>query len=146
MLDSALRGAGFHWSSTIIWVKQRFVLGHSQYHRRYEPIWYGWRGGSRSSFRGGRAEDDVWEHDRPQRSLEHPTMKPVALVERAIENSSRAGDVVLDPFLGSGTAVIAAERLGRRCFAIEIEPRYVDVTVRRWEECTGRKAECRAGR
>jgi DNA modification methylase len=83
---------------------------------------------------------------KPNASKEHPTMKPVALVERAIGNSSRPGDLVLDPFLGSGTTMIAAERLGRRCYGMEIEPRYVDVAVRRWEEFTGRKAVLEANR
>jgi DNA modification methylase len=138
-LDRALRAAGFHWSATIIWVKDAFVLGRSKYHRRYEPIWYGWR--SRSSFHAGRDLDDVWEVPRPRRSPEHPTMKPVALVAQAIANSSRPGEVVLDPFVGSGTTLIAAEELGRRCDAMDIDPRYVQVAIARWEAFSGRKAE-----
>ena len=100
-LDSALRGHGYHWSATIIWVKDTFVLGRSKYHRRYEPIWFGWHTAGKSSFGDARNLDDVWEVPRPKRSEEHPTMKPVELVIRAIQNSSLAGDLVVDPFGGS---------------------------------------------
>ena len=144
-LDACLRAEGYHWSATVIWVKDIFVLGRSKYHRRYEPIWYGWHGSGKSSFAGDRKQDDVWEFARPRRSEEHPTMKPVELVARAIENSSQAGDLVFDPFVGSGTTIIACEQLGRGRRAVEIAPRYCDVVVRRWEEFTGRKAE-RAGK
>lgn len=138
-LDRALRQAGLHWSATIIWVKDAFVLGRSKYHRRYEPLWYGWR--DRSSFTAGRDLDDVWEIPRPRRSPEHPTMKPVELVSRAIGNSSAAQDVVYDPFIGSGGTIIAAEALGRRCFGLDIDPRYVQVALERWQNFTGRTAE-----
>lgn len=137
-VDAALRAAGLHWSATIIWVKDQFTLGRSNYQRRYEPIWYGWR--RKSSFTGDRALDDVWEVPRPKRSDEHPTMKPVALVSRALVNSSLPGDVILDPFLGSGSTLIAAESLGRTCFGIDIEPRYVQVAIERWQAFTGREA------
>ena len=140
-IDKALRDAGFHWSATIVWVKAQKVLTRRKMHTRYEPIWYGWPQHSKSSWMGSRTEDDVWEIRGRRRSEEHPTMKPVELVERAVVNSSRPGDRILDPFLGSGTTMIAAERLGRRCYGMEIEGRYVDVAVRRWEEFTGRKAE-----
>jgi DNA modification methylase len=136
-LDLCLRQAGFHWSATIIWSKDIFVLGRSKYHRRYEPIWYGWHLNGRSSYSGGRDQDDVWEIARPRVSEEHPTMKPVALVARAIENSSRRGDVVGDFFLGAGSTLLAAQQLGRRCYGMEIEPAFVDVTCRRWMELTG---------
>lgn len=140
-LDSALRRNGYHWSATIIWVKDAFVLGRSKYHRRYEPIWYGWHGSSKSSFGTDRDLDDVWEIPRPRRSEEHPTMKPVDLVSRAITNSSRAGDVVLDPFGGSGSTLIAAERTGRSAYLMEIDRVYCDVIVERFEAFTGTKAE-----
>lgn len=139
-LDTALRGAGLHWSATVIWVKDLFVLGRSKYHRRYEPIWYGWSAKGRSSFEGGRGLDDVWEIPRPRRSEEHPTMKPVALVERAIRNSSTLGDVVYEPFSGSGSTLMACETTGRRARAIELEPLYVQVAIDRWEAFTGRTA------
>jgi DNA modification methylase len=140
-LDQALRQHGFHWSATIIWVKDAFVLERSKYHRRYEPIWYGWHSAGKSSFGPDRDLDDVWEIPRPRRSDEHPTMKPVELVLRAITNSSRAGDIVLDPFGGSGSTLIAAEQTGRRAFLIEIDPIYCDVIIQRFESFTGTKAE-----
>jgi DNA modification methylase len=121
-LDLALRGAGLHWSATIIWVKDAFVLGRSKYHRRYEPLWYGWPGAGKSSFGPARDLDDVWEIPRPRRSEEHPTTKPVALVERAVANSSKPGGTVLDPFVGSGTTIIAAEQRDRLCSR---PPRYL---------------------
>lgn len=133
-LDACLRAEGFHWSATVIWVKDLFVLGRSKYHRRYEPIWYGWHKTKRSSFGGDRTEDDVWEMARPRRSQEHPTMKPVQLVARAIRNSSDLDGLVYEPFGGSGTTLIAAERLGRCCRAVEIDPGFCDVIRRRWAE------------
>ena len=139
-LDRTLRAAGYHWSATIIWAKDVFVLGRSKYHRRYEPIWYGWHESAKSSFGDRRDLDDVWEIPRPKRSEEHPTMKPVELAVRAIGNSSKAGDIVYEPFGGSGSTLIAAEQLGRRCFAIEISPLYCDVVVSRYEQFTGKKA------
>jgi len=86
-------------------------------------------------------QTDIWREKKPTRSTEHPTMKPVALVERAIIASSRRGEIVLDPFLGSGTTIMAAENTGRICYGMELSPRYCDVIVKRWEEKTGRKAE-----
>jgi DNA modification methylase len=139
-IDASLRKAGMHWSSTIVWVKDAFVLGRSQYHRRFEPIWYGWSTKAKSTYTGGRAQDDVWEFPRPKASPEHPTMKPVALVEKAVANSSKVGGIVFDPFLGSGTSLLAAERLDRACVGLELEPRFCDVIVERWENFTGKKA------
>jgi DNA modification methylase len=136
-LDRALRGCGFHWSATVIWAKDQFVLGRSKFHRRYEPIWYGWHEGGKSSFQGRRDVDDVWEVPRPRRSEEHPTMKPVELIARALEYSSAAGEVVLDLFGGSGSTLIAAERLGRQAYLLEISPVYCDVIARRWSAFTG---------
>lgn len=140
-LDAVLRDAGFHWSATIIWVKDIFVLGRSKYHRRYEPIWYGWRGNGKSSFVGVRDEDDVWEYPRPRVSEEHPTMKPVALVKRAIMNSSKRDGNVVDLFLGSGTTMIATEQLNRVCYGMEIDPVYCGVAIARWEAFSGQKAK-----
>lgn len=143
-VDAAMRAAGLHWSATIAWVKDVFVLGRGNYHRRLEPIWYGWRAGAKSSFCGARDQDDVWEVARPKVSAEHPTMKPVELVARALINSSSKGDIVLDPFGGAGSLILAAEQLGRRGRSIELDPGYCDVIVKRWETMTGRKA-LRAG-
>jgi DNA modification methylase len=139
-LDGAMRAAGLHRSATIIWVKDAFVLGRSKYHRRYEPIWYGWRASATSSYCAGRDQDDVWEFARPRRSEEHPTMKPVALVRRAIGNSSAEGDLVFDPFLGSGTTLVACDHTNRACRGIDIDPAYVDVAVRRWQQLSGEHA------
>ncbi len=132
---------GGHWSDTIIWAKDRFVLGRADYQRQYEPIWYGWRDGADHHWCGDRDQGDVWEIERPAESALHPTMKPLALVERAIENSSRPGNVVLDLFLGSGTTLIAAERTGRVCYGLELDPHYCQVVLARWEAFTGLKAE-----
>lgn len=140
-LDLNLRAAGYHWSATIIWVKDIFVLGRSKYHRRYEPIWYGWSKDGKSSFQNRRDLDDVWEIPRPRRSDEHPTMKPIELMIQAIRNSSQKGDIVLDPFGGSGSTLIAANQTGRQARLIELEPRYCDVIVKRWENLTGQTAE-----
>ena len=144
-LDRSMRAAGLHRSATIIWVKDAFVLGRSKYHRRYEPIWYGWRASATSSYAAGRDQDDVWEFARPKRSEEHPTMKPVPLVRRAIVNSSAEGDLVLDPFLGSGTTMIACDHTSRACRGIDIDPAYVDVAVRRWQRLSGEAALREAG-
>lgn len=136
-LDTNLRAAGFHWSATVIWVKDVFVLGRSKYHRRYEPIWYGWKKTGKSSFQGRRDLDDVWEIARPKRSEEHPTMKPVELVQRAIEASSSPGGIVLEPFGGSGSTLMAAEMTKRVCYTIELEPGYADLICRRYQQATG---------
>lgn len=126
----------------LIWEKQNATfspLGVS-YHWRHEPVFYGWLPNGAHRFYGDRKQDTVWEIDRPKASPDHPTMKPVALVARAIEHSSQRGEIVYDAFLGSGTTVVASEELGRRCFGMELDPKYVDVIVRRWEEYTGRTA------
>ena len=104
-----------------------------------------WREGAKPYWCGARDQSNVWQIARPGESPLHPTMKPLELVERALENSSRPGDVVLDVFLGSGSTLIAAERTGRVCYGLEIDPKYVDVAVRRWEAFTGKKAVLEAG-
>ena len=139
-LRRAFVDAGGHWSTFIIWAKNTFTLGRSDYQRQYEPILYGWREGDKHHWCGDRDQGDVWRFDKPTTSPLHPTTKPVPLVQRAIENSSRPGDVVLDIFLGSGTNLIACERSGRICYGMELEPHYVDVAVKRWEAFTGEKA------
>jgi DNA modification methylase len=137
LVSRMLAEEGGHWSDTIIWAKDRFTLGRADYQRAYEPIWYGWREGSRHHWCGDRDQSDVWAIDRPSASPLHPVQKPLALVERAIGNSSKPDDLVLDLFLGSGTTLIAADRTGRRCAGIELDPIYVDVAVRRWEKFSG---------
>lgn len=132
---------GYHWSSTIIWHKDSLVLSRKDYHTQYEPIWYGWKDGeARLCPLKDRKQSDVWDFERPRRSDEHPTMKPVPLVARAVTNSSKPGDAILDLFGGSGTTLIACEETGRRCFMNELDPHYCDVIIDRWEEHTGEKA------
>lgn len=130
----------YHWSSTIIWNKDSLVLSRKDYHTKYEPIWYGWKEGTRLCPLEDRKQSDVWDIPRPKKSEEHPTMKPVELVARAIKNSSKQGDAVIDLFGGSGTTLIASEQLDRNCYMMELDPRYVDVIVKRWEALTGEKA------
>ena len=139
-LQSAFRAAGGKWSTFIIWAKNTFTLGRSDYQRQYEPILYGWPEGATRHWCGDRDQGDVWHFNKPRINDLHPTMKPVELVERAIRNSSRPGDVVLDPFGGSGTTLIAAEKSGRQARLIELDPKYVDVIVRRWQEYAGAQA------
>ena len=139
-LQSAFRAAGGHWSTFIIWAKNTFTLGRADYQRQYEPILYGWPEGGERHWCGDRDQGDVWQIKKPQKNDLHPTMKPVELVERALRNSSRPGNVVLDPFGGSGTTLIAAEKAGRVARLIELDPKYADVIVRRWEDYTGKKA------
>ncbi|CAB1371125.1 site-specific DNA-methyltransferase [Denitratisoma oestradiolicum] len=139
-LQFAFRAAGGKWSTFIIWAKNTFTLGRSDYQRQYEPILYGWPEGATRHWCGDRDQGDVWHFNKPRVNDLHPTMKPVELVERAIRNSSRPSDVVLDPFGGSGTTLIAAEKSGRQARLIELDPKYVDVIVRRWQEYAGAQA------
>ncbi len=138
-LQQAFRAAGGKWSTFIIWAKNTFTLGRADYQRQYEPILYGWPEGENRYWCGDRDQGDVWNIKKPQKNDLHPTMKPVELVERAIRNSSRPGDIVLDPFGGSGTTLIAAEKSGRIGWLIELDPKYVDVIVRRWQDWTGQR-------
>ncbi len=137
VVDMALRKIGFHWSSTIIWVKDQMVLSRKDYHTQYEPMWYGWKNdGPRLVELPDRKQSDVWHIDRPKRSEEHPTMKPLELVERSLINSSQPGAVVLDLFAGSGTTLIACERLGRVCRTMDNDPKYAAVVLERWSQMT----------
>ena len=140
VLQAAFRAAGGKWSTFIIWAKNTCTLGRTDYQRQYEPILYGWPEGAQRHWCGDRDQGDVWNIKKPQKNDLHPTMKPVELVERAIRNSSRPGNVVLDPFGGSGTTLIAAEKSGRLARVIELDPKYVDVIVRRWQDWTGKQA------
>ncbi len=139
-LQSAFRAAGGKWSTFIIWAKNTFTLGRADYQRQYEPILYGWPEGGERHWCGDRDQGDVWQIKKPQKNDLHPTMKPVELVERALRNSSRPGNVVLDPFGGSGTTLIAAEKSGRVARLIELDPKYADVIVRRWQDWSGKQA------
>ena len=139
-LQLAFRSAGGKWSTFIIWAKNTFTLGRADYQRQYEPILYGWRDGTDHFWCGARDQGDVWFVNKPAKNDLHPTMKPVELVERAILNSSKTRDIVLDLFGGSGTTLIAAEKTNRRARLVELDPKYVDVIVKRWQEYSGKKA------
>lgn len=140
VLQSAFRTAGGKWSTFIIWAKHTFTLGHADYQRQFEPILYGWPAEGTRHWCGARDQGDVWNIKKPHKNDLHPTMKPVELVERAVRNSSRPGDIVLDSFGGSGTTMIASEKSDRKARLIELDPKYVDVIVRRWQDYAGTQA------
>jgi DNA modification methylase len=139
-LQKAFTAAGGKWSTFVIWAKHTFTLGRADYQRQYEPILYGWPEGHDRYWCGARDQGDVWFVDKPARNDLHPTMKPVALVERAIRNSSKSRDIVLDPFGGSGSTLIACEKTGRQARLVELDARYCDVIVQRWQEWVGASA------
>jgi DNA modification methylase len=139
-LQKAWIDAGGKWSTFIIWAKNTFTLGRSDYQRQYEPILYGWKQGVDHFWCGDRDQSDIWNYNKPRVNDLHPTMKPVELVERAIKNSSKSRDIVLDLFGGSGTTLIACEKTGRQARLIELDPKFADVIVKRWEEYTGQQA------
>jgi DNA modification methylase len=139
-LQRAFIAAGGHWSTFVIWAKHTFTLGRGDYQRQHEPILYGWREGNQHYWCGARDQGDVWFIKKPQVNDLHPTMKPVELVERAIRNSSKTQDTILDPFGGSGTTLIASEKTGRIARLVELDPIYCDVIVERWQAYTGQAA------
>lgn len=161
-LHAAFEEAGGYWSTTIIWVKTHFTLSRKDYHPQFEPILvgvtkelqkrkaakasaqpiiYGWKKGSTRLHYDTRTESDVWVAEKPSRNEQHPTMKPVTLYRKAILLSCRPLDIVVDPFCGSGSCVIACEQTHRKARVLELDPVYCDVIVNRWEEFTGKKAE-----
>ena len=167
-LQGAFADNGGHFSTFIIWVKNQFTIGRANYQRQYEPILYGWFEGTSHYWSGVRnlgdiygvkdikrdddgtplirveacgIEADMWEFNKPTVSKEHPTMKPIGLVARALKNSSKPGEVVLDSFGGSGTTLMAAEQTNRTAYLMELDPKYCDVEVKRWELFTGKAAE-----
>jgi len=139
-LQKVFRESGGHWSTFVIWAKNTFTMGRSDYQRQYEPMLYGWREGAAHYWCGARDQGDVWFVKKPVANDLHPTMKPVELIERAIRNSSKARDTVLDPFGGSGSTLIACEKTGRQGRMIELEPKYCDIAIVRWQEFTGKQA------
>ena len=139
-LQKAFVDAGGKWSTFIIWAKNHFTLGRSDYQRQYEPMLYGWKEKNEHYWCGDRNQSDVWYFDKPNKSDLHPTMKPVDLCKRAILNSSKTDDIILDPFGGSGSTLIAAQLVNRRCRMIELDPKYVDVIIKRWQNVTNDKA------
>jgi DNA modification methylase len=169
--EYAFLKAGFKFSENLIWVKNSFNLSRHDYHWRHEPILYGWKEGTGHYFIDDRTQSSVFDEtlvidklkkeelidilkkilgdhqftviyeNKPLKSDLHPTMKPIPLIGRLIKNSSLQGQLIYEPFAGSGSTLIAADQLGRTCYAMELDPRYVDVIVKRWEELTGKKAE-----
>jgi hypothetical protein len=146
----AIRDVGWRLHQELVWVKNSIVLGHSDYHYAHEPILYGYTQGPGRPGRGAHtgtrwygdnSASSVLEYDKPLRNAEHPTMKPVGLIAQCLTNSTRPGDAVYEPFAGSGSFLIAAEQLHRRCYAIEIDPRYAQVTIERWHAFSGSVAE-----
>ncbi len=140
-LHTAFEKAGGKWSDYLVWAKHMFTMGGSDYQRQYEPILYGWKQGNDHYWCGARDQGNVLFVKKPSKNTLHPTMKPVELIERVLKNSSKSRDIVLDCFGGSGSTMIACEKLGRQCRMIELDPKYVDVIVKRWEEFTGKKGE-----
>ena len=144
-VQNSLETCSFEMRSQIIWAKDRFALSRGDYHWQHEPCWYAVRTGSKGHWHGDRKQSTVWNiKARDDSGVGHGTQKPVECMRRPIENNSVAGNAVYEPFSGSGTTIIAAEQTGRRCLAIELNPTYVDVAVRRWEAFTGRKATLQA--
>jgi len=140
MMMMMILQAGWELKHTIIWVKNNHVIGRSDYNYKHEPLIYGWKEGGHK-FYGETGSVSVWEIPKPQKSDLHPTMKPIKLSAKAIQNSSLNGELVLDLFGGSGTTLIACEQLDRNCYMMEIDTHYCDVIIDRWEQYTGKKAE-----
>lgn len=134
---NAFKTAGFKLAECLIWVKNALVLGRQDYHWRHEPILYGWKEGAAHFFIDDRTQDTIWEYNKPKKNEEHPTMKPLELVGRAIANSSRVGETVLDLFGGSGSTLIAADQLSRKANLMELDEKFVDVIVKRFVKHKG---------
>jgi|DEB0MinimDraft_6_1074348.scaffolds.fasta_scaffold53146_1 site-specific DNA-methyltransferase (adenine-specific) len=137
----AIQDVGQRIRQCLIWAKNNSMFGRSDYHWQHEPCLYGWKDGAAHGWYSDRKQTTLMHFDRPARSEDHPTMKPVEMIAYQIGNSTAPQGLVLDPFLGSGTTLIAAEQLGRACYGMELSPAYCDVIVRRWENLTGEKAE-----
>lgn len=133
----AFKDAGFYLSGCCIWKKNSLVLGRSPYQWQHEPCLYGWKKKGKHQWFSDRKQTTIWEYDRPKSSKDHPTMKPIQLIAYPIQNSSMRGTIVLDPFLGSGSTLIAADQTGRVCYGIELDEKFVDVIVKRYIEVTG---------
>lgn len=130
----AFKDAGFYLSGCLIWKKNALVLGRSPYQWQHEPCLYGWKKGGKHQWYADRKQTTIWEYDRPKASKDHPTMKPIALMARPIKNSTMSNCIVLDPFLGSGSTLIACEETGRICRGIELDEKFCDVIVNRYIE------------
>ncbi|NQN91091.1 DNA modification methylase [Streptococcus suis] len=133
----AFKEAGFYLSGCCIWKKNSLVLGRSPYQWQHEPCLFGWKQKGKHQWFSDRKQTTIWEYDRPKSSKDHPTMKPIPLMAYPIQNSSMRGTIVLDPFLGSGSTLMAADQTGRVCYGIELDEKFVDVIVKRYIESTG---------
>ena len=129
---NAYKNAGYKLAECLVWVKNALVLGRQDYHWRHEPILYGWKEGAAHYFVDDRTQDTIWEYNKPRKSEEHPTMKPLELVGKAISNSSRRHESILDLFGGSGSTLIAADQLDRKSYLMELDVKFVDVIVKRY--------------
>lgn len=138
--QNALESAGFSVRAQIIWAKNRFAWGFGRYKFQHEPIFYCHVEGESDAWYGDKTQSTLWQEKRPAANRLHPTMKPVELIERALRNSSKAGDRVVDLFGGSGSTMIACEKTGRESSLMELDPKYADVIVKRWQDFTGKKA------
>ena len=137
----AFQDAGFYLSGCCIWKKNSLVLGRSPYQWQHEPCLFGWKKGGKHQWYSDRKQTTIWEYDRPKSSKEHPTMKPVPLMAYPIKNSSMSNCIVLEPFCGSGSTLIACEETNRICYAIELDEKFVDVIVKRYVEYKGSSAD-----
>jgi DNA modification methylase len=141
IVQDSLDRCDFETRAQIVWVKNNFAIGRGHYHCKHEPCWYAVRKGSTGHWAGDRKQTTVWNIDKNLKSeTGHGTQKPVECMQRPIENNSSPGQAVYEPFSGSGTTIIAAERSGRSCHAIELSPKYVDVAIKRWQDFTAAKA------
>ena len=136
----AFKDAGYKLAECLIWKKDCFVMGRQDYQWQHEPILYGWKEGAAHYFINDRTQSTILEFDRPKQSTLHPTMKPIDLIAKLIKNSSKENDIILDLFGGSGSTIIAAEQLNRNCYTMELDPKYCDVIVKRWETLTNKEA------
>ena len=139
-MAESLEASGFQVRSQIVWDKTRLVIGRGDYHWQHEPCWYAVRQGRQGHWAGGRSQATVWAIAHRKSASGHATEKPVECMKRPIVNNSKPGEAVYDPFLGSGTTMIAAEMEGRCCLGLEIHPAYCDVIVKRWQAFTGEQA------
>ena len=141
MMMMMMAKAGWNVKHELIWKKQSIVLNRADYNYQHEPFMYGWNKTHKFYGKGEFRNTSVWEIDRPTKSKEHPTMKPIKLLTEILMNATQKGDSVLDNFGGSGSTLIACEQTGRKCYMMELDPHYVDVIIERWENLTGKKAK-----
>lgn len=141
MMMMMMDKAGWQVKHELIWVKNSLVLGRQDYNYQHEPICYGWNKTHKFYAKGKFHTTSIWNIDRPTKSKEHPTMKPLELIQECLLNSSQENDLIMDLFGGSGSTMMACEQLNRTCYMMELDPKYCDIIIDRWERLTGNKAE-----